>query len=91
MRIRWAYAAASDLAAIRDYLREQRPSLMQSTIRKLYDTTRSLKKFPNRGRIGRLAGTRELVLSPMPYIVVYSVEHEVVHILRLIHASEDWP
>ncbi len=30
-------------------------------------------------------------MSPLPYIVVYSVEPQLVHILRLIHAAEDWP
>jgi toxin ParE1/3/4 len=90
-RIRWAPAAAEDLQGIRHYLEEHHPSLTKSTIRKLYDTAKSLKRFPNRGRIGQLESTRELVMAPMPYIIVYGVQPDVVHIYRVIHTSEDWP
>ena len=90
-RIRWAPAAADDLQGIHDYLREHHPSLTQSTIRKLYDAARSLKHFPNRGRIGRQEGTRELVMAPLPYIIVYGIEPQMVHIFRVIHTSQDWP
>jgi plasmid stabilization system protein ParE len=38
-----------------------------------------------------MEGTRELVLAPLPYIIVYRVEPEMVHIFRVIHTSEDWP
>lgn len=41
--------------------------------------------------MGQKDGTRELVVAPMPYIIVYGVEPDMVHILRIIHASEDWP
>jgi len=53
------------------------------------NAARSLKRFPHRGRIGQHEGTRELVMIPMPYIIVYSVEQEIVHILRIIHAARD--
>jgi toxin ParE1/3/4 len=90
-RIRWAPAAADDLESIRNYLREHHPSLAQSTIRKLYHAARSLKQFSNRGRLGQLEGTRELVMAPLPYIIVYGVERDIVHVFRVIHTSEDWP
>jgi toxin ParE1/3/4 len=90
-RIRWSPAAADDLEAIYNYLSEHHPSLVQSTIRRLYDGARSLKQFPNRGRAGQKEGTRELVMAPMPYVIVYSVEPQMVHILRLVHASEERP
>lgn len=90
-RIRWSPAAADDLEGIGAYLREHHPAYLQSTVEKLYNAAKSLKQFPNRGRSGKLAGTRELVLKPLPYIVVYRVEPEVVNILRIMHTSPDWP
>lgn len=90
-RIRWATAAADDLQGISDYLREHHPLFARTTIQKLYNAARSLKQFPNRGRIGQKDGTRELVMAPLPYIIVYGVEPDMVHIFRVIHASEDWP
>jgi addiction module RelE/StbE family toxin len=91
IRIRWAPAAADDLEAIYTYLRENHPAFAHTTIRKLYDAARSLKQFPRRGRIGRLEGTREFVMAPLPYIIVYGVEIDVVHIFRVVHGSQDWP
>jgi hypothetical protein len=45
--------------------------------------------MPHRGRVGWKAGTRELVLAPLPYIIVYGVEPEMVHIFRILHATKD--
>lgn len=90
-RIRWAPAAAHDLELVAAYLRENHPHFLQSTIEKLYRAANSLKQFPNRGRRGKLEGTRELVLAPLPYVVVYSVEQQLVNILRIMHTSPDWP
>jgi hypothetical protein len=33
--------------------------------------------------------TREPITAPLPYIVVYGVNGEFVHILRVIHGAED--
>jgi addiction module RelE/StbE family toxin len=90
-RIRGAPAAADDLEGIRHYLSEHHPSLMQSTIRKLYDASRSLRQFPHRGRIGKKEGTRELVMAPMPYVIVYGVEPQIIHVFRVLHTSQDRP
>ena len=70
MQIRWTCAAAEDLEHIKEYLTEHHPQLAQSTVLELYETIRSLKASPRRGRLGREEGTRELVLPPLPFIVV---------------------
>jgi toxin ParE1/3/4 len=90
-RIRWAPAAADDLQSIHGYLKEHHPSFANSTVRKLYAAARSLKRLPYRGRVGHLDHTRELVMAPLPYLIVYGVEPDVIHIFRVIHTSEDWP
>ena len=46
--------------------------------------------MPNRGRPGHRSGTRELLLSPLPYIVVYRVKDETVEILHIYHGAQDW-
>ena len=79
----------ADLEEIRDYLRENHPLFMHSTIRKLYDAARSLKQMPNRGRIGQMPETRELVLTPLPYLIVYVVDSETVNIIRILHGAKD--
>lgn len=50
MRLYWTPAAAADLQHISDYLKERHPHYRQPTLRKLYDTIRSLRQSPYRGR-----------------------------------------
>jgi len=91
MRIRWAQAAVADVESIGAYLEEHSPSLTESTLLRLYEAAQSLKRFSSRGRIGRVVGTRELVVSPLPYIVVYLVAEPDVHNIRVLHGAQDWP
>jgi toxin ParE1/3/4 len=91
MRIRWTPAATADLQHISDYLKEHHPRYRQPTMRKLYEAVRALKQWPQRGRIGREEGTRELLFSPMPYVVVYRVTEQSVEVLRIYHTAQDRP
>jgi toxin ParE1/3/4 len=90
MRIRWTIPAADDLQNIKIYLQQNHPQFAEPTVRRIYDQIRLLKKSPNRGRQGHRSGTRELALSPLPYIVVYSVKAEALEILHIYHGAQDW-
>jgi toxin ParE1/3/4 len=48
-------------------------------------------EFPESGRIGRIAGTRELVIPRTPYIAAYVVLDDKVRILRVLHGAQIWP
>ncbi|MCX6599432.1 MAG: type II toxin-antitoxin system RelE/ParE family toxin [Acidobacteria bacterium] len=87
--IRWTAAAASDLESIKNYWRRHRPEWAQPTVMKLYRAAQSLKELPYRGRPGREAGTRELVMVPLPYVIAYQVRSRDVCILRVLHTSRD--
>lgn len=50
-----------------------------------------LDRQPRMGRLGKLEGTRELVVPGTPFIVVYRVANGVVEILRIIHGAQHWP
>ncbi len=91
MRICWTPSAAADLEHISDYLRDRHPHYRQPTMRKLYETIRSLKESPLRGRPGREEGTRELLFPPMPYVAVYRVKERSIEVLRIYHAAQDRP
>jgi plasmid stabilization system protein ParE len=90
MRIRWTQPAADDLGKIRAYLAEHFPGFAEPTVRTIYHRILGLKDSPNRGRPGHRIGTRELVLSPIPYVVVYRVQTEAVEILHIHHGAQDW-
>jgi plasmid stabilization system protein ParE len=38
----------------------------------------------------RMTERRELVFSPLPYIVVYQVTEHAVEISRIFHGAQDW-
>ncbi len=50
-----------------------------------------LATFPTSGRLGRVPGTRELVISNSPFIVAYSIEKDRVVILAIYHGAQQWP
>jgi toxin ParE1/3/4 len=51
----------------------------------------NLSDHPRMGRIGRVKGTRELVIPGTPYIFAYQVERNNIVILRLLHGAQKWP
>ena len=91
MQVRWTTAAASDLENIADYLFEKTPENAPRLIREICGAASGLRIYPNRGRPGKKSGTRELVLPALPYIVVYKVGSDVLHIARILHGAQQWP
>jgi len=90
MRIRWTLPAAGDLQNIKNYLQQNYPYYAEPTVRTIYQRIRLLKNSPDRGRPGHRSGTRELALTPLPYVVVYAVKAEAVQILHIYHGAQDW-
>jgi toxin ParE1/3/4 len=91
MEIRWSPEAAEDLEHIVNRIRRDNPHAARQVAVRLYDSCASLESLPNRGRNGRIAGTRELVLPPLPYIIVYRVRTDAVEIVRIYHSAQNWP
>ena len=91
MQLRWTEQAADDLEAITNYLFENAPEHAERIVRTIYNAPPSLLEFPYRGRPGKKEGTRELVLLPLPYVVVYQARADTIHIVRILHAAQNWP
>lgn len=91
MQLRWTEDAANDLEQITDYLFEHAPERAANMVRTVYDAPAALLAFPLRGRPGKKLGTRELVLSPLPYVVVYTVRGDLIYITRILHGAQLWP
>jgi addiction module RelE/StbE family toxin len=76
MRIVWTILAADDLQQISDFLYQQNLSKAPELVRRIYDSVSTLKKFPYAGRSGKKSGTRELIISGLPYLAVYEIAAE---------------
>jgi addiction module RelE/StbE family toxin len=88
--IRWAPKATNDLTRIFQHIEKSNPDAAQRVAQTIYDAATSLQTFPERGRISRRPGARELVFSPWPYILVYRIEGDHIEIARIWHAAQDW-
>lgn len=91
MQLRWTTDAAADLEQITNYLFEKTPEHAERIVRTIYNSALRLTKFPSRGRLGKKAGTRELVLPSLPYIVIYRATPKLVYIARILHGAQKWP
>jgi toxin ParE1/3/4 len=89
MEIRWTPEAASSLEHISLRIAEDNPEAALKTVRIIFQRIEQLVTFPHRGRIGREEGSRELVLSPLPYIAVYRVTDSTIEILQIWHGAQD--
>ncbi|PYR33399.1 MAG: hypothetical protein DMF89_18780 [Acidobacteria bacterium] len=49
---------------------------------RVYEAPATLLTFPQRGRPRRKEGTREMVLFPLPYLLVYAVRDDVIFIVH---------
>lgn len=79
--------AEADLLGILEFIGEDDPDAALALIR---EKAEGLKVRPRLYRAGRLSGTREMVVHHN-YIVVYSIDADVVEILNVKHARQQWP
>lgn len=56
-------------------------------VQKILRAVDLLKQNPAMGRAGRVAGTRELVVSETSYTIPYRVRGDAMEILRVFHAA----
>lgn len=90
MLVRWTAEAAADLEQITNYRFAKAPENAAQIVQAIYSTASNLTIFPLRGRSGKKPGTRELVVSSLPYIIVYRVDAEAIYITRILHGAQKW-
>ena len=91
MRIVWLPLALDDLEHLRAYIAADAPEAAGAVADRLLGAVETLARFPERGRPGRVAGTRELVVPRTPFIVAYRLGNGTVEVLRVVHGARRWP
>jgi toxin ParE1/3/4 len=89
-RIAWSKRAAADYHAQLDYIAEQDPANAEAVDRRLMEAIEKLAERPL-GRAGRVAGTYEKSVLKTGLVVAYSLQDDLLHILRVIHTKRNWP
>ncbi len=92
MRLLWTRPALSDLRALHASIAKDNERAADAMVARIVDRAeRQLLRMPESGRPGRIAKTRELVLSGTPYILPYRVIGDTIEILRVFHSARRWP
>ncbi len=90
MKVYWTQEAEQDRDDIWTYIAADNPASAARLDATFDVAAASLREFPERGRAGRVSGTREL-MPHASYRMVYEVDGEAVVILALVHSARLWP
>ncbi len=91
MQLEWSIFAQADREAIFDYIETDSPQAAIIVDDRIREQVEALMNFPEMGRLGRVDGTRELVIQRTPYIAVYRIAGNTVRVLRVLHGAQMWP
>jgi addiction module RelE/StbE family toxin len=90
LALTWAGEAETDLDHILEYIGKRNPNAAHKILDTIEDKTSKLVQNPKIYRIGRVAGTREMLVTPS-YLIIYKESSVEVKILRVLHTAQMWP
>lgn len=90
MTVRWLLGATVSLRAVHSHIAVENRKAASRVVRAVQAATSRLGEFPESGKPGTVAGTREVVVRNLPYVIVYRVVAGDVEIIRVFHTSTDW-
>lgn len=89
--IRFTPQALADLQAIRDWIAEDDARAADRVLARIRQTTAMLGQFSMLGHEGSVAGTRELKVTGLPYLIVYALHGADIDILTILHSRRLYP
>jgi addiction module RelE/StbE family toxin len=90
MRPIWSSRSESELAAIVDYITVDNFDAALELDHHITGSAERLVDFPKMGKVGRVEGTRELIVHEH-YILIYEIMGDELLILSVLHTSRQWP
>ncbi len=91
MIIRWLPQAHRNRLEQLDYIAQDNPLAAMGQDEQIDRQVNMLADHPKMGRPGRVTGTRELVVSSTPFVVIYRLRAQHIEVLRLLHSAQQWP
>jgi toxin ParE1/3/4 len=92
VRLRFGRRARRQLDNSHDYIHKRNPEAATRVIGRIRQSANRLLDFPNLGPHGLVAGTHELIVVGLPYIIVYRAakdRDEAIEILGIYHSAQD--
>jgi addiction module RelE/StbE family toxin len=90
MRLLWREMALEDRERILDFIAQDNLDAALSLDDEFEVKAEHARQKPRLYRVGRLRGTREIVVRTN-YVMVYRVIEDAVEVLRVLHAAQQWP
>jgi len=94
VQLKWTEPASQDLDKIEEYIsRDNSPAVAIDIVLEVIETVEMvLPAHPRAGRMGRVTGTRELIVEGVPFIVIYrQIGSDQLQIIRVLHDAQQWP
>lgn len=91
MKLTWTPRARAERTNAIDYIAQDNPNAALAQLDQIERQTDMLIQHPEIGRPGRRQGTRELVISRTPFILVYRIKGKRIEVIRFLHSSQQWP
>ena len=91
MRLKWSSLARLQYMEQISYIADRNLSAALKIEEKIKTATDKLLIYPEIGKKGRCEGTRELIVSGTPVIIVYTIAQEEIFIASILHSAQNYP
>lgn len=82
--------ALDDLDSTISYIAKEDLHAAQGVAQRIWRSAQSLVDNPKIGRVGRVSGVREKVVTELPYLLIYRIKNNDIEIIRLLHDRQSW-
>lgn len=89
--VRWTKIAFADLEKAFEFIEsDEKAEAAKEVVLKILSGVEQVRTFPESGRSGRVEGTRELVVSKTPFIIIFRLKSGAIEILSILHHARKW-
>ena len=88
--IRYTRRAIEHLTSAYEYIYRDDPDSARNVITRIEKSITAIRDYPELGKAGRRPGTRELLTTKAPFIIVYRYEENCIVILAILHTSRQY-
>jgi addiction module RelE/StbE family toxin len=89
--VEWTPLAIGHLEAVFEHMAERSPEAADAVIERILSAVDNLEQHPGMGRTGRVAETRELVITRNSFVVAYRQRKDSIDVLAVLHGARRWP
>ena len=88
MKLRFTRRSRRHLDAIAEYIADRNPDAARRVGGRIREVIALVGEFPLIGHQGALAGTREMGVPGLPYVIVYRIDEDAVKVLGVYHGAQ---